>query len=245
MKSTKSLVFSAGVGVALLGLAVVRVQADQGSIVGWGSQVVVPQEELTDLVAVAAGGSHSLVLRADGSIVAWGGNLSAQWNVTAPNSGFISVAAGGSHSLGLRGDGSLVAWGWNDSGQINVPAPNSGFIAVAAGGDHSLGLKADGSIVGRGDNSYGQTNVPAPNSGLIAIAAGSVYSLGLEDDRSIAARPVAPSQKNPFAICRNAARAVFRLPHTLKVTSGNALHQFWIHIGKERHYVNDLVRVSP
>jgi hypothetical protein len=37
---------------------------DAGAIVGWGQQVVVPQSELTDLVAIAGGGYHSLGLKA-------------------------------------------------------------------------------------------------------------------------------------------------------------------------------------
>ena len=123
---------------------------------------------------------HSLGLKADGSIVAWGDNrLTGQCNVPAPNSGFIAIAAGGYHSLGLKADGSIVAWGDNANGQCNVPAPNSGFVAIAAGGYHSLGLKADGSIVAWGDNGYGQCNVPAPNSGFVAIAAGGDHSLAI------------------------------------------------------------------
>ena len=76
---------------------------------------------------------HSLGLKADGSIVAWGYNAYGQCNVPAPNSGFVAIAAGGSHSLGLKADGSIVAWGYNCYGQCNVPAPNSGFVAIAAG----------------------------------------------------------------------------------------------------------------
>jgi hypothetical protein len=53
-------------------------------------------------VAVAAGGLHSLGLKADGSIVVWGYNLWGQINVPAPNSGFVAVAAGGVHSLGIQ-----------------------------------------------------------------------------------------------------------------------------------------------
>ena len=58
------------------------------------------------------------VLKADGSIVAWGNNGYGQTNVPAPNSGFVAVAAGGEHSLGLQandcpadidGDGDLDA----------------------------------------------------------------------------------------------------------------------------------------
>jgi hypothetical protein len=37
---------------------------DAGAIVGWGQQVVVPQSELADLVAVAGGLYHNLGLKA-------------------------------------------------------------------------------------------------------------------------------------------------------------------------------------
>ncbi|MHC4676206.1 MAG: hypothetical protein ACYTBZ_27255, partial [Planctomycetota bacterium] len=45
----------------------------EGSIVGWGSQVVGVDLD-SGFVAVAAGNGHSLGLKADGSIVAWGHN---------------------------------------------------------------------------------------------------------------------------------------------------------------------------
>ena len=91
--------------------------------------------------ALAAGRYHSLGLKADGSIVAWGDNGYGQCNVPDPNTGFIALAAGGYHSLGLKADGSIVAWGSNYYGQCNVPAPNTDFTALAAGHSHSLGLK--------------------------------------------------------------------------------------------------------
>ena len=44
-----------------------------GTIVGWG-ETATPQSTLTNLVAISAGGYHSIVLKEDGSIVGWGGN---------------------------------------------------------------------------------------------------------------------------------------------------------------------------
>jgi hypothetical protein len=45
---------------------------------------------------------HSLGLRDDGSIVAWGKNAFGQTTVPAPISGFVAVAAGSEYSLGLK-----------------------------------------------------------------------------------------------------------------------------------------------
>jgi hypothetical protein len=53
-------------------------------------------------VAVAGGGGHSLGLKADGTVVAWGSNGGGQCNVPAPNADFVAVAGGGAHSLGVR-----------------------------------------------------------------------------------------------------------------------------------------------
>jgi hypothetical protein len=53
-------------------------------------------------VAVAGGWYHSLGLKSDGSIVAWGYNDYGQCNVPAPSAGFVGLAGGYDHSLGLR-----------------------------------------------------------------------------------------------------------------------------------------------
>ena len=128
-------------GALLLGTGVASGQST-GSIVGWGSQVVVEPSALDGLVGVAGGGHHSLGLKSDGTIVAWGNNAHGQCDVPAPNGDFVRVAGGGSHSLGLKSDGTIVAWGRNDEGQCDVPASGADFVAVAGRGQHSLGLTA-------------------------------------------------------------------------------------------------------
>jgi hypothetical protein len=95
-----------------------------------------------DFIALAAGDYHSLGLKTDGSIVAWGYDDEGQCSVPAPNADFIALAAGGHHSLGLKADGSIVAWGSNGSSQCTVPAPNADFIALGAGEFHSLAIRS-------------------------------------------------------------------------------------------------------
>lgn len=77
---------------------------DSGAVVGWGTQVVVSQSELTHIVATATARVHTLGLRVDGSIVAWGANTEGQCNVPQPNAGFVTIAAGAACSLAVECD---------------------------------------------------------------------------------------------------------------------------------------------
>jgi hypothetical protein len=103
-----------GIGVAL--------GQQTGSVVGWGSMVVVEQADLDSLIAVAGGGSHSLGLKSDGTVVAWGRNYSGQCDVPAPNADFIAVAAGSSHSLGIK---SSTVTAIEDNGPGDAPGASS------------------------------------------------------------------------------------------------------------------------
>jgi hypothetical protein len=138
-------------------------------------------------VAVTGGGWHSLGLKSDGTIVAWGSNYDGQCGVPAPNADFVAVAGGRIHSLGVKSDGTIVAWGWNENGECDVPAPNADFVAVAGGGSHSLGLKSDGTIVAWGQNGDGQCDVPEPNADFVVVAGGRIHSLGVKSDGTIVA----------------------------------------------------------
>ena len=131
---------------------------------------------------IEAGMYHSLALKGDGSVVAWGGTFPLP---TDAQSGVIAVAAGYEHSLALKEDGSVVAWGYNGWGQTDVPVEaQSGVVAIAADSMYSLALKTDGSVVSWGS----QTTVPATaQSGVVAIAAGGSFSLALKENGSVVA----------------------------------------------------------
>ncbi|MEK7685682.1 MAG: hypothetical protein AAB466_09695, partial [Verrucomicrobiota bacterium] len=53
---------------------------------------------LSNVVAVAAGGFHSLALTAEGRVMAWGNNEYGKTTVPSGLSNVVAVAAGGFHS---------------------------------------------------------------------------------------------------------------------------------------------------
>jgi alpha-tubulin suppressor-like RCC1 family protein len=60
---------------------------------------------LSSVTAIAAGGYHSLALKSDGTVVAWGRNDDGQATVPAGLSSVTAIAAGGYHSLVIRRQG--------------------------------------------------------------------------------------------------------------------------------------------
>ena len=78
---------------------------------------------------VAAGATHTVIIKSDGSLWAWGYNYSGELgdgttiDKSSPvrvgqNDDWRTVAAGGWHTLALKTDNSLWAWGDNRSGQL-------------------------------------------------------------------------------------------------------------------------------
>jgi hypothetical protein len=90
-----------------------------GKVVAWGDRKP-PDQPLTNLTQIAAGWLHSLGLKTDGSIVAWGGNWDGQCNVPLPNTGFTAIAGGESYSLGLRGCMFDLAWDLNNDCRVEL-----------------------------------------------------------------------------------------------------------------------------
>jgi alpha-tubulin suppressor-like RCC1 family protein len=166
-----------------------------GTVASWGDQSLgqlgndrisaitqrVPQTviNLTNARKVAAGESHAMALRSDGTVVAWGSNADGKLGIGAVGglfptpqvvaglSNVTAIAAGLDHALALRGDGTVWAWGQNDVCQLGQNDTTSrgsatqvpglaNVTAIATGGAHSFVLRSDGAVFAWGWNANGQ-----------------------------------------------------------------------------------------
>lgn len=134
--------------------------------------------KLTGVIDIACGGNHSLALKSDGMVVAWGYNNSGQIGGTRGNS-TTPVPVTDAYSL-----------------------PFTGVRAIEAGAAFSMALKDDGTVWAWGNNSYGQlgigntTNKSYPVqvlasdgvnklTGIIAIACGDNHALAIKGDGTV------------------------------------------------------------
>lgn len=165
----------------------VHAAATKGIVVAWGGnnygQANVPTG-LINVIAIAAGGTHSLALKSDGSVAAWGDNTFGQSSVPSGLNNVVAIAGGSLHSLALKSDGTVVGWGSNNDFEATANGL-SGVVAIAAGGNHSLALKRDGTLVAWGYNAQGQTKVPVGLSNVVAIAGGFDFSLALKSNATV------------------------------------------------------------
>ena len=121
---------------------------------------------------------HSLGLRADGTVMAWGNNYYGAASPPASATNIQAIATGSSFSLALREDGTLLLWGQS---HVPVPPDATNILAISATVQHALAIRDDGRVIAWGDDSLGLTNVPAALAFPSAVAAGGCFDLALLD----------------------------------------------------------------
>lgn len=183
-------------------------QLGNGDTVNRTSATVVNEEgrsgALADVVQVSAGYIHSLALKKDGTVWAWGSNVFNQLGDGTVNDSLrpkrvagldhvVKISAGSLHNLALKDDGTVWAWGWNGTGGLGDGSTNSAALpfqvpglsnvtSISAGLVHSLAVSGPGSVWAWGWNGTG-----ALGDGTRTDRYSPVRVFGLEGAREVAA----------------------------------------------------------
>jgi len=137
-----------------------------GTVVEWGCQTYIDEngayagtkcatydvpDGVTDVVAIASGFYHSLALKADSTVVAWGNNGYGQCDVPIVLRDVVAIAGGNVRSLALKDNGEVVVWGYGETSPVRI---GRDFTEIAAGYT-SIGLREDGTVVAWWYDEYG------------------------------------------------------------------------------------------
>jgi alpha-tubulin suppressor-like RCC1 family protein len=137
-------------------------------------------------ISVAAGYDHSLAIRNDGTLWAWGYNLFGELGIddttqrntpvqVGSDKNWVAITAGNSCSLGIRTDGSLWAWGDNSYGRLGLGdsierhtptqvGSDKNWLTVSAGLQGSiLAIRSDGTLWAWGRNFFHQLGLGDTN----------------------------------------------------------------------------------
>jgi hypothetical protein len=94
-------------------------------------------------VQVAAGWSHSVALRSDGTVVAWGWNESGQCDVPAGLGGIVAISAGYDKTIAIR-----VRCDFDLNGDGAVTGADLGILLGNWGRPGIGDFNADGTVTG-------------------------------------------------------------------------------------------------
>jgi uncharacterized repeat protein (TIGR02543 family) len=144
---------------------------------------------------IATGWYHTMALKSDGTLWAWGYNYDGQLGdgtttlrlspvQIGSDNNWVSVSAGDYHTIALKSDGTLWAWGRNDWGQLgdgtgaNRISPvqigsDNKWVSISTGAGHTIALKSDGTLWAWGLNSSYQLGDGTGINSLSPVQIGS------------------------------------------------------------------------
>jgi len=137
----------------------------------------------TNWTLASAGESHTLAIRSDGTLWAWGNNLNGRTGLGTASGSTLTptqvgsatswayVSAGNTHTVAIKDDGTLWTWGLNTNGRTGlgtaagstlVPTQvgaATSWVYASAGNTNTSAIRSDGTLWSWGANTSGQTGL--------------------------------------------------------------------------------------
>ena len=109
----------------------------------WNIQVNIPP---TRLIRISAGDAHTVAIKTDGSLWAWGLNWDGELGDgtttdkhipthIGTDTDWVTVATGWDYTMAIKSDGSLWAWGWNMYGRLGDGTTELKLVPTRIGTD--------------------------------------------------------------------------------------------------------------
>ncbi len=144
-----------------------------------------------DWKQVATAGPHSVALKRDGTLWAWGSNWAGQLGDGTTNHSPVPVRVGSStnwikvwanliQNVGQQSDGSLWFWGWDytrseKGSSVPLPtrvSPDTNWVSVGMGDWMVFAIKSDGTLWAWGHQAHLYTGA-SPNAGSSPVRVGA------------------------------------------------------------------------
>jgi alpha-tubulin suppressor-like RCC1 family protein len=90
------------------------------------------------VVQIAAAQNNSIALKSDGTVIAWGDQVTSRAKPPEGLKDVVEIYAKDTILLARKSNGTVVAWGSNNVGETNIPTILNNVISMAGAGSHTL-----------------------------------------------------------------------------------------------------------